>query len=336
MEPSKLRKQAKDRFNHYCRVCVECDGKNCRGEIPGMGGIGTGRSFIDNYRALNMYQLNLRSMHQAVQPETELILFGEKMATPIIPAPVGGMKLNFDNLMSEQDYADSVSYGAKKAGTISSCGDGKAPEVLESGLRSFTNAGVHGIAFIKPRSVDEIIQRIQWAEHAGALAVGVDVDACAFDVEDKGNYVGPKSFYQMRRIVQSTSLPFIIKGIMTVQEAEMAVEMGAAGIVISNHGGRVLDYTPGTAEVLPEIAEKVKGEIIIMIDGGIRSGIDVLKVLALGAEYALIGRPVIKGAFAAGSQGVTSVIDEMTSELKRTMIVTGCAHVKAIDERVIY
>ncbi|ACB85598.1 alpha-hydroxy-acid oxidizing protein [Natranaerobius thermophilus] len=336
MELTNIRKKAKNRLAEFCSSCWECNGEVCRGQVPGMGGVGTGRSFINNFRALNMYQLNLRSMHQAISPETELILFGERIATPILPAPIGGMNVNFNNVISEKEYADSVSYGAKQAGTISTCGDGSLDEVFESGLQSFQKAGVPGIAMIKPRSVEGIINRIRQAEESGAIAVGVDVDACAFNMAEKGAPVGPKSFYQMRRIVQSTSLPFIIKGVMTVQEAEMAVEMGAAGIVVSNHGGRALDYTPGTAEVLPEIAEKVKGEIVIMVDGGIRSGIDVLKVLALGAEFVLVGRPVLHGVFADYNNGVSTVLEQMTSELRRTMMLTGCAHVKAIDERVIY
>ena len=336
MELTNIRKKAGEYLSEYCDYCKECKGEGCRGQIPGMGGVGTGRSFINNCRALDMYQLNLRSMHQAVTPETELILFGERINTPILPAPIGGMHVNFNNAISEFYYAQSVSQGVSKVGTVSTCGDGAWEEVLDSGLNSFQTAQVPGIAFIKPGSVEEIINKIRKAEEAGAIAVGVDVDACAFNMGENGVPVGPKSFYQMRRIVQSTSLPFIIKGVMTVQEAEMAVEMGAAGIVVSNHGGRVLDYTPGTAEVLPEIVEKVKGEIIIMVDGGIRSGIDVLKVLALGAEFALVGRPTLHGVFADGEQGVSTVLNQMTSELKRTMMMTGCSHVKAIDERVIY
>ncbi|OWZ83807.1 alpha-hydroxy-acid oxidizing protein [Natranaerobius trueperi] len=336
MELTEIRKKAQEQLRGYCKLCNECNGEACRGQVPGLGGVGTGRSFINNYRALNMYQLNLRSMHQAISPETELILFGERLSTPILPAPIGGMNVNFNNIITEEEYADSISYGSKEAGTFSTCGDGALNEVLQSGLNSFEKHEVPGIVFIKPRSVEEIITRIRWAENSGAIAVGVDVDACAFNMAEQGAPVGPKSFYQMRRIVQSTSLPFIIKGIMTVQEAEMAVEMGAAGIVVSNHGGRALDYTPGTAEVLPEIAEKVKGEINIMVDGGIRSGIDVLKVLALGAEFAFVGRPVLHGAFAQKGEGVKSVLERMTSELRKTMMLTGCAHVKAIDERVIY
>ncbi len=94
-------------------------------------------------------------------------------------------------------------------------------------------------------------------------------------------------------MVESTRLPFIIKGIMTVDDALMAVESGASAIIVSNHGGRVLDYTPGTCEVLPDIAKSVKGKITILVDGGVRTGVDVVKMLGLGADAVLMGRPLL-------------------------------------------
>lgn len=335
MELDELMDRAREKISPLCCVCYYCNGEECRGSLPGIGGIGSGISFINNFYALAKYQLNLRTMHQAVSPQTEQVLFGRRVLTPILPAPISGMKKNFNEIITENYYAKSMAKGAHIAGTIPTFGDGEAGEIYESALSAMQDVG-YGITFIKPRSVEEIIERIRRAEEAGAIAVGIDVDAALFSMGDKGIPVGPKSFYQMRRLVQSTSLPFIIKGVMTRQEAEMAAEMGAAAIVVSNHGGRVLDHTPGTAEVLPEIAEKVKGEIIVMADGGIRTGIDVLKMLALGADYTLVGRPVLKSVVGGGSEGVELLIKRLSSELKNTMIMTGCAHVKAIDERVIY
>lgn len=335
MQLNDVMERSREIISPLCNMCLACNGEECKGRIPGIGGIDSGKSFINNFYSLAKYQLNLRTMHQAVSPQSEQVLFGKRLLTPIIPAPVSGMRVNFQNIITEDFYATSVAEGASQAGTIPTFGDGEDEEIYASGLKAVNDVG-YGICFIKPRSVEEIIEKIRQAEEAGAIAVGIDVDAALFSMEDKGIPVGPKSFYQMRRLVQSTSLPFIIKGVMTRQEAEMAAEMGAAAIVVSNHGGRVLDHTPGTAEVLPEIAEKIKSEILVMVDGGIRTGLDVLKMLALGADYTLVGRPVLQSVAGGGSRGVKVLIDNLSSQLKKTMILTGCAHVKAIDERVIY
>ena len=123
---------------------------------------------------------------------------------------------------------------------------------------------------------------------------------------------------------------------MTVDEAKLALEVGASAIVVSNHGGRILDSTPGVAEVLPAIAQEMKGKITIFADGGVRSGIDVLKYMALGADAVLIGRPIIIGAFGGGAQGVQLVLENMAKELKQAMILTGCKNIRDINSSVIY
>ncbi|HOE56619.1 MAG TPA: alpha-hydroxy-acid oxidizing protein, partial [Bacillota bacterium] len=151
-----------------------------------------------------------------------------------------------------------------------------------------------------------------------------------------GKPVGPKSVEDIRQICRSTELPFILKGIMTPDEAELAIEAGVAAIVVSNHGGRALDHTPGVADVLPEIAKKVKGKIAILADGGIRSGVDVLKMLALGADAVLIGRPFVPAAFGGQSEGVKIYIDNIAADLKSAMILTGCNSIGDISSRILF
>lgn len=123
---------------------------------------------------------------------------------------------------------------------------------------------------------------------------------------------------------------------MTVDEAVKCVEIGAKAIVISNHGGRVLDHTPGVANVLPEIAKAVKGKITVLADGGVRSGTDVLKMLALGADGVLVGRPLIMGAYGGGTEGVKTIIEKYTSELKAAMILTGCKSITEIRPEILW
>ena len=122
---------------------------------------------------------------------------------------------------------------------------------------------------------------------------------------------------------------------MTPEEAQMAAETGAAAIVVSNHGGRVLDHTPGAADVLPEIAHKVKGKVIIFCDGGIRYGTDVLKLIALGADAVLVGRPLIHGAFGGGQEGVALMLNKMKGELVNAMILTGTGSIRNVSKDIL-
>lgn len=132
-----------------------------------------------------------------------------------------------------------------------------------------------------------------------------------------------------------TRLPVVLKGIMTAQDAALAVEHGAAGIVVSNHGGRQLDGTLGTLDVLPEVVDQVRGRAEVYLDGGVRRGTDVVKALALGARAVLVGRPVIWGLALGGSQGARAVLDHLRTELDRAMALIGRPRVAEIDRGVV-
>jgi isopentenyl diphosphate isomerase/L-lactate dehydrogenase-like FMN-dependent dehydrogenase len=123
---------------------------------------------------------------------------------------------------------------------------------------------------------------------------------------------------------------------MTVEDALMAVEAGVDAIVVSNHGGRVLDCTPGAADVIEDIAKAVKGKVTILVDGGVRTGVDVLKMIGLGADAVLIGRPFVTASFGGGVEGVCTYVNRLKSELSSTMILTGCQNISDIDEKVIF
>jgi isopentenyl diphosphate isomerase/L-lactate dehydrogenase-like FMN-dependent dehydrogenase len=173
-------------------------------------------------------------------------------------------------------------------------------------------------------------------EEAGAVAVGVDVDAAGRAARVvPGQTVEPKTPKQLTELVKATKLPFIIKGIMTKEEALKALDTGAAGIVISNHGGRVLDHTKGVAEVLPEIADAVKGKTVLLADGAVRYGADVLKMLALGADAVLVGRPVIRGAYGGDKEGVALILNKMRGELESSMVLTGMASLAKVNRSIL-
>jgi isopentenyl diphosphate isomerase/L-lactate dehydrogenase-like FMN-dependent dehydrogenase len=165
----------------------------------------------------------------------------------------------------------------------------------------------------------------------------VDVDAAGIlGMVRAGQYVGPRPADAWAEIARQVGISFILKGIMTPDEAEKAVDAGVSAIVVSNHGGRVLDHTPGTADVLPAIAERVKGSITILADGGVRSGYDVLKMLALGADAVLVGRPMAIAAVGGGAESVSFLLRQYADQLLSAMILTGCGDLSEITPDVLW
>lgn len=336
MNLADIKAEAREKLKGYCRVCPVCDGRACAGEVPGMGGTGTGSAFRANLEALASVRLNMRTIHGAGDPDTTRDLFGIKLAAPVLAAPMTGAPYNMGGAITERDFIGMIISGSRQAGSLGCSGDGADPTMYDSGLEAIAAEEGHGVAFIKPRAQEAVIERIRRAEAAGACAVGVDVDGAGLvTMALKGQPVGPKTVSELKELINSTKLPFIVKGIMTVDEAVAAADAGAAAIVVSNHGGRILDHTPGAAEVLPAIVRVVRHRVKILADGGVRSGVDVLKLLAMGADAVLVGRPLVVGAFGGGADGVKFLIDKMTADLKQAMILTGCSSLEEIGEAVL-
>jgi len=146
---------------------------------------------------------------------------------------------------------------------------------------------------------------------------------------------GAPRWHDLAWLRSLTNLPVLAKGIMTAEDARRAVQEGVDGIIVSNHGGRVLDTQPATISVLPEIADAVGADVPILLDGGIRRGSDIFKALALGARAVLVGRSYVYGLATAGTIGVAHVIQILRAELEVTMALTGCAALDEIDVHAI-
>lgn len=336
MDMKELRQLGKEKFGKVCRMCPNCDGRACSGEVPGAGGVGTGQAFRNNIAALASVQLRQRIIHKVHTPSTDFMLWGKKLTMPILAAPIGGIAFNWNNYIAEGEYARAVINGCKAAGALGMVGDGKLPEIYKGGLSHILAADGWGIPTIKPRPNEQIIALAKQAEDVGALAIAIDVDAAALiNMTVSGQKVGPKTYEELVELKANIKLPIIIKGIMDVQDAVMCSQAGIDAIVVSNHGGRVLDHTPGTAEVLPCIVKEVGKTMTIFVDGGIRTGFDVLKMLALGADAVLVGRPVTQ-AGAGGAEGIACLMQHLRSELEAAMIMTGCQDLTSIGEQVIY
>lgn len=340
MNMQEIRVKAREKMKG-CHVCPQCDGKACIGEIPGFGGLRTARSFMRNIEALREYGLVMRSMVGVEEPDTSVEILGRKLALPVLVAPVGGIVLNAkvdgDPAEVEQAYDEAVTQGAMECGTLAFTGDSGAPYMYASGIQSCAKRPGIVIPTIKPREDDKIIEKAVLAERSGAFAVACDIDAATLiNMRIFGRPVGPKRPESIRKVVQSISLPFIVKGIMSPEEATACADAGAKGIVVSNHGGRVLDGMAGTADVLPAIAAAVKGRLAIFVDGGVRHGEDVLKMLALGADAVLLGRPVSIAAIGGGAAGVKLALDTIRRELADAMMITGTQSLQSVPRHILH
>ena len=215
--------------------------------------------------------------------------------------------------------------------------DGPNPLFFDLGMEILRENGGWGVPTLKPRPEETFLPLARRAEECGVNAIATDIDAAGIiHLKKAGQPAGPWPVKAWQKTISQVKVPVILKGVVTVQDARLAVKAGAAGIVVSNHGGRVLDHTPGTAEVLPEIAAAVKGKIKIFIDGGIRSGVDVLKMLALGAEAVLVGRPMAIAAVGGGKEGVTFMLNQYADQLRTAMIYGGCRLLDEVSPSVLY
>ena len=340
MNMKEIRDQARKLMKGACRVCPVCDGRICSGEVPGMGGSGTGASFRNNMEALGRIRLNTRLVHSVHNPRLETEILGLKLSMPVMIGPIGGIAFNLGDAIPEADYQTAVVNGAADAGIIAGVPDGAPMSIIETGLACAQQRGGHAIPFLKPWAADEFDMKVGMSVKAGCSVVGSDLDGIGMiTLRKMGRHVYAKDqrgLAEMADIVHRHQARFIIKGIMSVEDAVACVEAGVDGIIVSNHGGRVLDYTPGAAEVLPHIAAAVKGRIALIADGGVRTGVDVLKMLALGADCVMSGRPYAVAAIGGGLEGVTTFTQMYREQLEQAMIMTGCHDVAQAGQHLLY
>ena len=201
MNISDVKKIARERMKGYCRVCKDCNGSTCSGEVPGMGGAGTGESFKRNYSSLKNIKLVLRTIHNAKDPKTNITILGQELDLPFITAPVTGSSYNMGGYLSEQEYSDDAVLGSIEAGSLAMTGDSGNPQYYLNGLESIKKGNGKGIPIIKPRENSEIIENIKKAEECGAVAVGIDIDGAGLvTMAMSGQPVGPKTIAELKEI----------------------------------------------------------------------------------------------------------------------------------------
>ncbi len=331
-----VRANARELMKGYCRVCPVCNGKACAGEVPGMGGLGTGSSFMANVEALADYKLRMRLIHSAVTPDTSTEVLGLPLSIPVLAAPIGGVSFNMGGKVSEDEYISGLLKACAANGIVGCTGDGVPPFIYEAGFAAIRAVGGNGIPFIKPWEDKELFEKLDKAAETGCSVFGIDIDAAGLITLAKmGRPVTPKTPEKLKEIVRRVPGKLVLKGVMTVEDAKAAVDVGAAAIVVSNHGGRVLDHTPGTAHALVDIAEAVGNDITVLVDGGIRTGVDVLKMLALGAHAVLIGRPFSIATVGGLEEGAGKYIQQLQGELTAAMVLSGCQSVADISTDIL-
>ena len=321
----------------YCKACPVCNGLACRNTVPGPGAKGIGTGAIRNYQKWQELCVNMDTICENKPVDTSCKLFGREFVLPVFAAPVGAMQLHYGDKYNDLEYNDILVSACAAAGIAAFTGDGTNPAVVEGAAEALKKSGGLGVPTIKPWNTETIREKMDLVKAADPFAIAMDIDAAGLPfLKNLTPPAGSKTVEELREIAQIAGKPFILKGIMTVAGAKKALEAGASGIVVSNHGGRVLDQCPATAEVLPAIVDAVGGKMTVLVDGGIRSGMDVFKALALGADGVLIGRPFVTMVYGAGAEGVQVFVEKLKAELADTMAMCGAHSLADIDRSMIF
>lgn len=266
----------------------------------------------------------------AVLPDTTLRLYGETFQTPVMMAALSHLK----GKGGEGDGMVEMARGAAMAGAVNWAGMGD----LEQFAR-IAATGARTVKIIKPYADESLVlSRMEQAESLGALAVGMDLDH-AFN--GRGEYdsvlgfpMRPRSLDEIRAYARRTRLPFVVKGVLSVQDAKKCLDAGVGGIVVSHHHGIMPSAVPPLM-VLPEIVKAVGRGFPVFLDCGVSNGMDVFKALALGATAVSVGRPVMGPIKECGAEGATGIINDITAELKGVMARTCSPNLGQIDPGVL-
>ena len=330
-------KSARGNMGPYCKVCPVCNGAACKNQMPGPGAKGVGDNAVRNYQKWQEIRVNMDTIHENKPIDTSVELFGRTFKYPFFAGPVGAMTLHYGEKYDDLAYNNLLVDACAKGGIAAFTGDGTNAKVMEGATAAIKAAGGLGIPTVKPWNLETIREKMELVKASGSFAVAMDIDGAGLPfLKNLTPPAGSKTVDELRDVAEMAGVPFIIKGIMTRRGALKAKDAGAAAIVVSNHGGRVLDQCPATAEVLEDIVEAVGGRMKILVDGGLRSGVDVFKALAMGADGVLLGRPFVTAVYGGAAEGVQCYIDKIGGELEDTMRMCGANTISDISRDMIF
>lgn len=300
------------------------------------GAAETKATFHRNPRAFQKYLFRQRIFHDVVDPSITVELFGRKLPIPAIVAPVGSFSLIGERKETE------VAQGADRFGAMMFVS--QAAKFGPKNWREATQSPLVFMAYMN-RGKDEVSRYAKLAQDLDYAAVGITMDTVRpvkigdevpLSTKDGKPRQGHKSSAkEIEWMKQQVSLPVVVKGIMGAEDAKVAVNSGADAVVVSNHGGRILDYNRAALEALPEVVDAVGAKVPVLLDSGVRSGGDIVKAIALGAKAVLVGRPVAWGVAAFGPAGVERVFCVLSEEMKRVLCMTGAGSIGEITKSLI-
>jgi isopentenyl diphosphate isomerase/L-lactate dehydrogenase-like FMN-dependent dehydrogenase len=307
------------------------------------GGAGDEWTLEENVRAFERWRLRPRYLRAAGHPDPSTGVLGTALAFPVLVAPWAYQ------WMAHPDGEAATARASAAAGTVMVVSSTTVDSLEEVAAAASGPKWWQLYVFSDRGYTAEMLLRVASAGYQ-ALCWTIDFPVPGLRHRDARNgFVMPIGLAGSDRVYDPAlswddlawirslvpGLPLILKGILTAEDAELAVQAGADAIVVSNHGGRQLDYAPASLTVLPEVAGQVAGRIPVLFDGGVRRGVDVVKAIALGAEAVMVGRPVAWGLAAEGEAGVAGVLAILRAEFENAMALTGCRTVAEIGDQLI-
>lgn len=265
----------------------------------------------------------------AVIPDTSVELFGKTFATPVMTAALSHIP------GKDGDGMVQMAQGAAEAAALTWVGMTTLEQYGE-----IAQTGAPLVRIIKPyKDEREIFSRIEQAEEEGAVAVGMDIDH-SFNKRGQpdsvlGMPMSPKTTKDIASYCKRTKLPFLLKGVLSAQDAQKCLDAGVGGILVSHHHGIMASAVPALL-VLPEIVKTVQGKIPVFVDGSFENGMDVFKALALGADAVCVGRALMPPIQQQGAEGCRQTIQDITDELAAAMARTGSRDIKYIDPSLLW
>ena len=329
---------ARETLSKNCKACPVCNGRACGNHVPGPGAKGVGDTAIRNYDKWQEIRVNMDTISEGGTPDTSLDLFGKSFRFPFFAGPVGAVTMHYSDKYDDMAYNNILVKACAENGIAAFTGDGLDANVMKVACEAIAAENGMGVPTVKPWNQETIARKMEQVKASGSFAVAMDIDAAGLPfLKGMNPPAGSKTVQQLSEIAKMAGKPFIIKGVMTVRGALKAREAGAAAIVVSNHGGRVLDQCPATAEVLPDIVDALKGSgVKVLVDGGIRSGVDVFKALAIGADAVIICRPFVPMVYGGAEEGVKLYIEKIGAELSDTMAMCGAKDLASINRDMVF
>ncbi|HUH59856.1 MAG TPA: alpha-hydroxy acid oxidase [Candidimonas sp.] len=329
------------------------------------GGAADELTLASNTTALQALRLRPRVLADLKGAHTRVTLFGDTFDHPILLAPVAYQKLAH----VDGELATVMGASAMRAGMVVSTQASMGLEDIARAAhaplwfqlyiqhdREYTQALAERAATAGYRAlvvtVDAPVNGVRNNEQRSGFRLPADIDAVNLRglrplppqsaQADANNLLGgpilaaAPTWKDIESLVRKAALPVVLKGITHPEDALRALDCGASGLIVSNHGGRILDTMPASIDILPGVVEAVDGRAPVLFDGGIRRGTDIFKALALGASAILIGRPYIHGLATAGASGVAHVLHILRTELEIAMALTGRARLEDIDASALW